>query len=155
MQWPPLRSPFLCNPMDCNAPGFPVLHYPGVCSNSCPFSGWCYLTISSSASLFFWLQSFPVSGSFPMSQLFSSSNQSIGASASASVFPMNIQGWSPWGSTGLISLQSRGLSRVFSNTTVQKHQFFSAQPSLWSGSFIHTWLLEKPQRWLDGSLLAK
>ena len=86
---------------------------------------WCYLTISSSAALFsFCLQSFPVSGSFPMSQLFASGGQSIEALASASVLPINSQGWFPLGLTGLISLQSKGLSRVFSNTTVQKHQFF-------------------------------
>ena len=82
--------------------------------------------------------------SFPMSWLFVSGDQSIGASASASDLPMNIQDWSPLGWTSWISLQSKGLSRVFSNTTVQKHQFFSAQPSLWSNSHIHTWLLEKP-----------
>ena len=93
---------------------------------------------------------FPASGSFPMSQFFASGGQSIGASASASVLPMNIQGWFPLGLIGLISLQSKGLSRVFSNTTVQKHQFFSTQASLWSNSHIHTWLLEKPQLWLDG-----
>ena len=96
------------------------------------------------------LQSFPESGSFPTSQLFASGGQSIGASVSASVLPMIIQGWSPLGLTGLISLQSRGLSRVFSNTTVQKHQSFDSQPSLWSNSYIHTWLLEKPQLWLYG-----
>ena len=87
-------------------------------------------------------QSFPVSGSFPMSQLFTSGSQSIGALAL--VLPMYVHGWFPLGLTGWISLQSRGLSRVFSNTTVQKHQFFGAQLSLWSNSHIHTWLLEKP-----------
>ena len=87
---------------------------------------------------------FPTSGSFPMSQLFASGGQSIGALASASVLPMNIQGWFPLGLTGLISLLSKGLPRVFSSTTVWKHQFFSAQPSLWSSSHICTWLLEKP-----------
>ena len=86
---------------------------------------------------------FPASGSFPMSQFFVSGDQSTGASASASVLPMNIQGWFPLVSTDLISLLSKGLSRVFSSTTVWKHQFFSAQPSLWSTSHIHTWLLEK------------
>ena len=91
-----------------------------------------------------YLQSIPASGSFPVSQLFISGGQSIGASASASVLPMNIQDWFPLGLNGLIFLQSKGLSRVFSNTTVQKHQFFSIQPSLWSNSHIHTWLLEKP-----------
>ena len=93
------------------------------------------------------LQSFPASGSFP---ILTSGGQSI--EASASVFPMNIQGWFPLGLTGLISLQSKGLSRVFSNTTVQKHQFFGTQPSSWSSSHIHTWLLEKPHVWPDGSL---
>ena len=90
------------------------------------------------------IQSLPSSGSFLMSQLFTSSGQSIGASASASVLSMNIQDWFPLGLTDLISLQSKGLSRVFFSTTVQKHQSFSAQPSYWSNSHIHTWLLEKP-----------
>ena len=89
-------------------------------------------------------QRFPASGSFPMSQLFASCGQSIGASTSASVLPMNIQGWFPLGWTGWISLQSKGLSRVSSNTTVQKHQFFSTQLSSQSNSHIHTWPLEKP-----------
>ena len=89
-------------------------------------------------------QSFPASGSFPMSQFFASGGQSIRVSASASVIPVNIQDWFPLGWTGLISLQSKGLSTVFSNTTVQKHQFFGTQPYLWSNSHIHTWLLEKP-----------
>ena len=101
------------------------------------------------------LQSFPAPGSFQMSQLFSSGGQSIGVSASTSVLLMNIQDWSPLGWTGWISLQSKGFSRVFSNTTVKKHQFFSAQLSLELNSHIQTWLLEKPQPWLDGSLLAK
>ena len=90
------------------------------------------------------LQSFPASGSFPVSQFFASGGQSIEASTLASVLPMNIQDWFPLGLTGLISSQSKGLSKVFSNTRVQKHQFFSAQLSLWSSSHIHTWLLEKP-----------
>ena len=129
---------------------------PGACSNSCPLSWWCYVTISSSAVTFsFHLQSFLASGSFPMSQLFSSGGQSIGISASASVLSMNIQGWFPLELTSLISLKSKGLSRIFPSTTIQKHQFFSAQPSLWSYSHIHTWLLEKPYLWLDGPLLAK
>ena len=100
-------------------------------------------------------QSFPASGSFPMSQFFAWGGQSIGVSASASVLSMNIQDWSPLGWTGWIFLQSKGLSRVFSNTTVQKHQFFGAQPSLWSNSHIHTWPLEKPYLWLDGPLSEK
>ena len=116
--------------------------FPGVCSNSCPLNQWCYLIISSSATLFsFCLQSFPASGSFPMSHVFPSGGQSIGVSAS--VLPMYIRGWFPLGLTGLISFQSRRLSRVF-NTTNQKHQFLGTQSSLWSNSQIHTWLLEKP-----------
>ena len=108
---------------------------PGVCSNSCPLSQWCYLSISSSAAPFsFCLQSFPASGSFPMSWLFASGGQSIGASALASVLPMNIQDWFPLGWTGFISLLSKWLSRVFSSIIIWKHQFFSAQPSL---SSIH------------------
>jgi len=118
---------------------------PGACSNSCPLSQWCRPTISSSVVPFSsCLQSFPASGSFPMSQFFASGGQSIGVSASTSVLPMNTQDWFPLGWTGWISLQSKGLSRVFSNITVQKHQFFSTQLSLWSNSHIHTWLLEKP-----------
>ena len=117
---------------------------PGVYPNSCPLSQWCHPTISSSVVPFsFCLQSFLASRSFQMSQLFASGGQSIGTSASRSVLPMNIQTWSPLGWTGWISLLSKGLSRVFSNTTVQKHQFFSAQLSLQSNSHIHTWLLEK------------
>jgi len=92
---------------------------------------------------------------FPMSQFFTSNGQSVGTWALASVLPMNIQGWFPLGMTGLISLQSKGLSTVSSSTTVWKHQFFSAQPSLWSNSHIHTWLLEKPWLRLSGQLLAK
>ena len=108
---------------------------PRACSNSCPSSGWCHPAISSSAVPFSSCsQSFPASGSFPMTQFFASGGQSIGASVSASVLPVNIQDWSPLGLTGLISLQSRGLSRIFSNTTVQKYQFFGAQLSLWSSS---------------------
>ena len=115
------------------------------CSNSCPSSQGCHPTISPSVALFSsCLQSLPASGSFSVSQLFPSGGQSIGASGAASVLPMNIYGWFPVGLTGLISLQSKGLLRVFSSTTVQKHWFFSAQPSLWSNSHIHTWLLEKP-----------
>ena len=118
---------------------------PRACSNSCPLSQWCHPTISSSVIPFSsHLQSFPASGSFSVSQFFTSGGQSIGIAASASVLPMNIQDWYPLGWTGWISLQSKGLSRVFSNTTVQKHQFFSTQLSLWFNSHIHTWLLEKP-----------
>ena len=114
----------------------------GACSNSCPSSRWCHPTISSSVSPFSsCLQSFQASGSFLMSRFFTSGGQSIGASASASVFPMNIQSWFPLELTDWISLQSRGLSRIFSNTTVQEHQFFTTQPYLWSNSHIQTWLL--------------
>ena len=116
---------------------------PGVCSDSCPLSWWCYLTISSFAALFsFCLQSFPASGSFSMSQLFASGCQSIGTSAS--VLPRNIQGWFPLELTSLISFQSTGLWRVLFSTTIRKHHFFGAQPSLRSNSHIGTWLLEKP-----------
>ena len=117
---------------------------PGVHSNSCPLYPWCHPAISSSVVPFSSCpQSLPASGSFPMSQLFAWRGQSIGVSALASLLPMNTQDWSlEW--TGWISLQSKGLSRVFSNTTVQKHQFFGIQPSSQSNSHIHTWLLEKP-----------
>ena len=116
---------------------------PRACSNSCPSSQWCQPTVSSSAVPFFsHLQSFPASGYFSVNQYFTSGGQSIRTSASASVLPMNIQDWFSLGLTGLISLQAKGRSRVFSNTTVQKYQFFSAQLYLWSNSHIHTWLLE-------------
>ena len=135
----------LCDPMDCSTPGFPVHHqlpelaqthvhwvsdaiqppHPVIPFSSCP-------------------QSFPASGSFQMSQLFTSGGQSTGVSASGSVLPMNTQDRSPLGWTGWISLQSKGLSRIFSNTTVQKHRFFGTQLSSLSNSHIHTWLLEKP-----------
>jgi len=124
------------------------------CSNSCPSSQWCHPTISPSVIPFSHLQSFSASGSFPMSHFFSSGGQSVGVPASASVLPMNIQDWFPLGLTGLTSVQSKGLSRVFSNTTVQKYQFFGAQPSLWSKSHIHISLPEKPWLWLYGPLLA-
>ena len=118
---------------------------PGVQPNPCPLSRWCHPTISSSVIPFSSCpQSFPESGSLQMSQLFTSGGQSIGVSASTSVLPMNTQDWSPLGCTGCISLQSKGLSRVFSNTTVQKHQFFSAQLSSQSNFHIHTWPQEKP-----------
>ena len=116
---------------------------PRVHPNSCPLSRWCHPTILSSVVPFSSCpQSLPASGSFPMSQLSAWGGQSIGVSASASVLPMNTQDWSPLGWTGWISLQSKGLSRVFSNTTVQKHQFFDAQLSSQSNSHIHTWPLE-------------
>ena len=118
---------------------------PGFYSNSCPLNRWCHPAISSSIVPFSSCpQSLPASGSFPVSQLFTWGGQSIGVSASASVLPMNTQDWSPLGWTGWISLQSKGLSRAFSNTTVQKHQFFSTQVSSQSNSHIHTWPLEKP-----------
>ena len=133
--------PTLYDPMDCSTPGLPVLHHLS------EFAGthvhWPTI-LSSVVSLSFCLQYFPVSGSFPMSGLFASGGQSTGASASASVLPMNIQDWFPLGLTSSITLLSKGLSRVFSSTTVQRHQFFSAQPSLRSNFHIHTWLLEKP-----------
>ena len=136
--------PTLCNPVDCSKPW---LSCPSLssetCSNSYPPSQWSHPTISSSVFPFSsCLQSFPTSGSFQMSQFLASGGQSTGASASASVLPMNIQDWSPLGCTGLIFVESKGL-RVFSNTTVQKHQFIGTQLSLWSNSHIHTWLLEK------------
>ena len=140
-----LYGPTLCDPHGLQHSRLPCpsLHL-RVCSNSCLSSQWCHSIISSSAIPFSHLQSFPASGSFQMSQLFASGRQSIGVSASTSVLPMNTQDWSPLAWTGWISLLSKGLTRVFSNTTVQKHQFFGAQPSSQSNSQIHTWLLEKP-----------
>ena len=118
---------------------------PRVYSNPCPLSRWCHPTILSSVIPFSSCpQSFQASGSFQISQLFASCGHSIGVSASTSVLPMNTQDGSPLGGTGWISFQSKGLSRVFSNTTVQKHQFFRAQLSLQSNSHIYTWPLEKP-----------
>ena len=117
----------------------------GACSNPCPSRQWCHPTILSLVIRFSSsLQSFPASGSFPVSQFSPSGGQSIWTSASVLVLPMNIQNWFPLELTGWISLQSKGLSRVVSNTTVQKHQFFSAQLSSQSNSHIHTWPLEKP-----------
>ena len=118
---------------------------PGVYPNPCPSSQWCHTTISSSVvPISSCPQSFPTSGSFQIGQLFASGAQSIEVSASTSVLPMNTQDWSPLGWTGWISLQSKGLSRVFSNTTVQNHQFFGTQLSSQSNSHIHTSPLEKP-----------
>ena len=151
-----LSHVWLSDPMDCSTPGFRVLD--------------CLLKIAQTHV--HWVRD-AIQPSHPLSpysspafhlfqhqgllqcQLFASGSQSIRASVSASVLPLNIQSWFPLGLTGWISLQSKGLSRVFSNTTVQKHQFFSVQLSLWSNSHIHTWPLEKPQPWLDGPLLAK
>ena len=124
---------------------------PGACSNSCPSTWWCYPTILFSVIPFSSCpQSFPASGSFLMSHFFTSGGHSIGASASASVLPMNIQDWFPLWLTGLISLQSKWLSRVFSNTIIQKHQFFGAQLSLWS--IKKTWLTSIHDYWKNHSL---
>ena len=118
---------------------------PRVYSNSYPLSRWCHPTISSSVIPFSsHLQSFPASESFPVSQFFASGGQSVGVSASASILPVDSQDWFCLGWTSWIPSQSKGLSGVFSNNTVQEHQFFSAQLSLWSKSHIHTWLLKKP-----------
>ena len=131
-EWQHTRSP-------CPSPT------PGVHPNLCPLSRWCHPTISSSVIPFSSCpQSFPGSESLQMSQFFASGGQSIGVSASTSVLPKNTQDWSPLGWTSWISLQSKGLSRVFSNTTVQKHPFFGPQLSSQSNSHIHTWPLEKP-----------
>ena len=140
---------------ECSMPGLPCPSVsPEACSNTCPLSRWCHPTISSSFIPFSsHPESFPASGSFPMSWFFTSGSQRIGASASASVLPMNIQDWFPLGWTGLISLQSKGLSRVFSSTTIWKHQFFVAQPSSWSNSHIMT--TGKTIAWLYEPLSAK
>ena len=138
----------LCDPMDCGMPGFPVLHYLPELAQT--HAHWVSDAISSSVVPFSsYLQSFPASGSFLMSPHFESGGHSTGASASVLVLLMNIQGWFPLGmtgslKTGLISLQSNGLSRVFSNIAAQKHKFFSAQLSSQSNSHIHTWPQEKP-----------
>ena len=129
---------------------------PRVCSNSCPLSWGCHPTILFSVDPFSSCpQSFPASGSFSMSQPFTSGGQRIGTSASASVLPMNIQGWFPLGLTVFISLQSKGPSRVFCSTTIWKYQFFSTQPPLWSNTHTHTWVIQKPQFWLYGPLSIK
>ena len=137
-----MSCPTLCDSLDCSLPSSPVL-VPRICSDSSQLSWWCHTTISSSVAPFsFCPWSFAASGSFPVSQLFSSAGQRIGALAS--VLQVNIQDWFPLGLTGLISLLSKGLSRVFSSSKGQKHQFFGAQHSLWCTSHICTWLLEKP-----------
>ena len=129
---------------------------PGVHSDSCPSSQWCYPAISSSVVPFSSCpQSLPASEPFPMSQLFAWGSQSTGVSALASFLPKNTQDWSPSEWPGWISLQSKGLSRVFSNTTVQKHQFFGAQPSSQSNSHIHTWPLEKTIALTRRTLVSK
>ena len=135
----------LCQSMDCSMPGFPVLHYLSkLAQTHVHWVGdaiqWSHPLSSPFSSCF---QSFPESGSLTMNCFFSLSDQSIGASVSVSILPMNIQDWFPLGWTGWISLQSKGLSKVFSNTTVQKHQFFGVKFSLWSNSPISTWLLVK------------
>ena len=147
----------LCDPMDCSTPRLPwTSPTPGLYSHSCLLSQWCHPTISPSVIPFSsCLQSFPASGSFPINWLFTSGSQSTGASASVSVLSVNTRCWFPLGLTGLISSQSKGLSRVFSSTTIQYHHFFSAQTSLWCDSHIRTWLLEKPYSWLYGPLSAK
>ena len=161
----------LCDPMDCSRPGIPVYHqlpeptqthvycigHAIQPSHSLSSPSPPTFSLSQNQGLFRWVsfQSFPGSGSFQMSQFFASGGQSIGVSASTSVLPMNIHIWFPLGWTGWISLQSKRLSRVFSNTTVQKNKFFGAQLSSQSNSHIYTWLLEKPSLWLDGPLLVK
>ena len=135
----------LCDSMNCSTPGLPVHHQLPEFTQTCPSSQWYHPGISSSVIPFSSCpQSLPASESFPMSQPFPWGGQSTGVSALASVLPMNTQDWSPLGWTGWISLQSKELSSVFSNITVQKHQFFGAQPSSQSNSHIHTWPLEKP-----------
>ena len=130
--------PTVCNPMDCSTWPPCLSPTPRVYSNPCPLSGWCHSTISSSVlPISSCLQSFPASESCPMGQFFASGGQSIGSSASAPVLPMNTEDWFPLGWTSWISLHSKVLSRVFSNTIVQKLQFFSAQLSLQSNSSIH------------------
>ena len=131
----------LCNPMNCSMPGLPVHHQ--LLELTQTHVHWVSDTIQPSDPLSppSCLQSFPASGSFPMSRFFTLGGQRIGPSALASVLSMNSQDWFPLGLTGLISLQSKGVSRVFSNTTVQKDQFFGTQPSLWPNSHLHIWLL--------------
>jgi len=135
----------LCDPMNCSTPGLPGNHQLLEFTQTHPSSQWCHPAISSSVVPFSSSpQSLPASESFPMSQIFAWGGQSIGVSALASFLPKYTHGWSPSEWTGWISLQSKGLSRLFSNTTVQKRQFFGAQPSSQSNSHIHTWPQEKP-----------
>ena len=139
--------------MDFSTPGFPALHHlPEFSQTNVHWVGDALQPTHSVSPFSSCLQSFPSSGSFPKSQFFTSCGQSIGASASASVLPMNIQNWFPFRLAALISLLSKGLSRVFSSTTVQKHHYLSTQPSLWLNSHVHTWLPEKPKLWLYGPL---
>ena len=138
--------PTLCDPMDCSTKGYPVHHQLPELKE--PHVHWVQDAIQpthpQSIPFSSCIQSFSASGSFLRSQFFPSGGQSTGVSASASIFPMNIQDWFPWGLTGWISLESKELSRATLNTTLQKHQFFGAQLSLCSKSHIHTWLLGKP-----------
>ena len=139
--------------MNRSMPGLCPSPTPGVHSDPCPLSWWCHPTISSSVvPSSSCPQSFPASGSFQMSRPFTWGGQNIGVSASISVLPMNTQDWSPLGWTGWITLQSKGLSRVFSNTTVQKHQFFGTQLFLWSNFHICTWLIPLGQNFSDFNL---
>ena len=134
--------PTLCKPMNHSTPGLPVHHQLPEFTQTHVHHQWCHQATSSSVVPFpSCPQSLPASESFPLSQLFTWDGQSTGVSALASFLPKKSKGWSPLEWTGWISLQSKGLSRVFDNTTVQKHQFFGAQPSLWSNSHIRTWLL--------------
>ena len=149
------QTSLTCNPKDCSMPNFPVHHQLREFAQTHIHSVGDAIQPSHPLSPFSsYPQSLPASGSFLMRQLFTSGGQSIGASASASALPMYIQGWFPLRLTGLPSFLSKGLSRVF-YSTIQNHQFFCAQLSLWSNSHIHTWLLEKPKLWLYGHLLAK
>ena len=143
--------------MDCNTPGFPVHHQLPELAQAYVHRAGDAIQPSPSLSVRFssCLQTFPASRSFQMSQFFAWCGQNIGALVSASVLPMNIQDWFPLRLTSLIPLQSKWLSRVFSNTPVQKHQFFSSQLSLWSNSHIYPWLLKEPKLWLDEPLLTK
>ena len=135
----------LCNSMDCSTPASLSFTMSWRFLKPHPLNQWCHPNISTSIARFFsYHQSLPASGSFPISRLFASGGQSIEVSASASVLPKTIQDWFSLGLTGLMSLLSKGPSRVFSSTSIQKYQFFGAQPSLWSSSHTHTWLLEKP-----------
>ena len=137
--------PTLCDLMDFSMPGLSVHHQFLELAQTCPSHRWCHPAISSSVIPFSsHLQSLSASRSFPVSWFFASGGQTIGVSASASVLPISIQYWFPLGWIGWIFMKSKGFSRVFSNNTVQKHQFFGAQLSLWSNSLIRTWLLEKP-----------
>ena len=146
-----------CDPTDCSTPGSSILTvspslFKFISIESVTLSN--HLILCHGSIFFSCLQSFPESASFPVNQLFASGGQIIGISVSASVLPMNMLSWFPIGLTSLISFQSKGLSRVFSNTTI-KRQFFGTQLSLWSNSHIRTWLLEKPWIWLCGPLSAK